>query len=114
MRQGSFKVTFILFCLFLIDSTVTQKDLISFLQKEESKSNKKIEILKEEINTNIKKIEDLEWSLLTANMKVTNLENKMQKVLETIERWSKPLNSNDLSNISSLSGVNGIQFAVYR
>ena len=114
MRQGSFKVTLVLFCLFFIDSIDTEDDLISFLQQEESESNQKIEKLKEDINTNIKLIDDLEFDLIAANEKIADLEKKMQGVLQTIERWSKPLNSSDLLSLSNFSSESGLQFVAYR
>ena len=114
MRQGSFKVTLVLFCLFFIDSIDTEDDLISFLQQEESESNQKIEKLKEDINTNIKLIDDLEFDLIAANERIADLEKKMQDVLQTIEKWSKPLDSSDLFSLSNFSSESGLQFVAYR
>ena len=114
MRQGSFKVTLVLFCLFFVNSIDTEDDLISFLQQEESESNQKIEKLKEDINTNIKLIDDLEFDLIAANEKIADLEKKMQGVLQTIERWSKPLNSSDLLSLSNFNSESGLQFVAYR
>ena len=113
MRQGSFKVTLVLFCISFIDSIDTEDDLISFLQQEESESKQKIENLKEDINTNIKLIDDLEFDLIAANEEIADLEKKMQGVLQTIERWSKPLKSSDLLGLSNFSSESGLQFVVY-